>query len=124
MSLNNLGIRLSDLGRRDDALAAAQETVDIRRHLAQAWPDAFLSDLAVSLGAMSRVLADLERHREAARTATEALEVLAPFVENYPLAFRDVASALGADILRYCEAAGQQPDLALLDRVAKALDAT
>jgi hypothetical protein len=29
MSLNNLGIRLSDLGRREEALAATQEAVNI-----------------------------------------------------------------------------------------------
>jgi hypothetical protein len=36
MSLNNLGARLSDLGRREEALAAAQEAVDIRHRLAGA----------------------------------------------------------------------------------------
>jgi tetratricopeptide (TPR) repeat protein len=34
VSLNNLGICLSDLGRREEALAATQEAVDIRRRLA------------------------------------------------------------------------------------------
>ncbi|MFN7056797.1 TIR domain-containing protein, partial [Hyphomonas sp.] len=46
MSLNNLGARLSELGRREDALAATQEAADIRRTLAAARPDAFLPDLA------------------------------------------------------------------------------
>ncbi len=41
-----LGIRLSDLGRREEALAATQEAVDIYRQLAAARPDAFLPDLA------------------------------------------------------------------------------
>ena len=34
-SLNNLGNRLSDLGRGQEALASSQEAVDIHRHLAQ-----------------------------------------------------------------------------------------
>jgi hypothetical protein len=33
MSLNNLGNRLSDLGRREDALAAAQEAARIESRL-------------------------------------------------------------------------------------------
>ena len=40
---------LSELGRREDALAATHEAVDIRRRLAAARPDAFLPDLASSL---------------------------------------------------------------------------
>ena len=38
MSLNNLGIRLSNLGRREDALKASQEAVDIYRALAKDRP--------------------------------------------------------------------------------------
>ena len=45
--LNNLGNRLSDLGRREDALAAAQEAIDIHRRLAAERPDAFRPDLAM-----------------------------------------------------------------------------
>jgi hypothetical protein len=45
VSLNNLGNRLSELGRREEALAAAQEAVAIRRQLAQQHPEAFLPDL-------------------------------------------------------------------------------
>jgi hypothetical protein len=48
-SVGRLGIRLSNLGRREEALAATQEAVDIYRRLAQARPDAFLPDLATSL---------------------------------------------------------------------------
>ncbi len=36
-----LGLRLSAVGRREDALAATQEAVTIRRELANARPDAF-----------------------------------------------------------------------------------
>jgi hypothetical protein len=37
------------VGRREDALAAIEEAVTIRRDLARARPDAFLPDLATSL---------------------------------------------------------------------------
>src|SRR5262249_60366487 len=120
-SLNNLGIRLSNLGRREDALAASQEAVDIRRRLAQTRPDAFLPDLARSISVMSDALAALDKHEEAARAATQALEILAPFVEGYSQTYQGLARTIGADILRYCEAAGQQPDTTLLARVARAM---
>ena len=37
-SLNNLSVRLADLGRREEALAAIQEAADIYRELAAARP--------------------------------------------------------------------------------------
>ena len=48
-ALNNLSIRLADLGQREDALAASEEAVTIYRELAEARPDAFRPDLATSL---------------------------------------------------------------------------
>ncbi|HMA73957.1 MAG TPA: hypothetical protein VKP67_21110, partial [Xanthobacteraceae bacterium] len=75
-----LGIRLSNLGRREEALAASQEAVAIRRRLAETRPDAFLPDLARSISVTSDALAALNRHGEAAQAATLALEILAPFV--------------------------------------------
>lgn len=42
MPLNNLGNCLGELGRREDALNAANEATDIYRRLAAARPDAFL----------------------------------------------------------------------------------
>jgi tetratricopeptide (TPR) repeat protein len=122
--LNNLGNRLSDLGRREDALATAQEAVDTYRRLAQARPDAFLPDHARSLSTLSSVLGALERYKEAAQAATEALEILAPFVERHPQTYRILARVIGAGIVRYSEAAGQEPDDTLLERIAKTLDAT
>jgi tetratricopeptide (TPR) repeat protein len=119
--LSNLGVRLSNLGRREEALAASQEAVDIYRRLAQTRPDAFLPDLATSISVMSDILAALDRYGEAAQAATQALEILAPFVERYPQTYRGLARTIGDDILRYSEAAGQPPGNALLARVARAL---
>ncbi|MFC7334793.1 hypothetical protein [Rhodocista pekingensis] len=48
-SLNNLGIRLSALGRREEALQATRKAVDHYTTLADSNPDAFLPDLAASL---------------------------------------------------------------------------
>ncbi len=48
-SLNNLGIHLAELERREEALAAIQEAVTIRRELATRWPDAYQHELARAL---------------------------------------------------------------------------
>ena len=58
MSLNNLSVRLGELGRREEALAAIQEAVTIRRELAAARPDAFRPDLASSLNNLSHRLGE------------------------------------------------------------------
>src|ERR1035441_1146182 len=70
---NNLSVRLSDLGRREEALAQAEEAVRIRRQLAQAWPDAFLPNLATSLNNLANRLSALGRREEALAQAEEAL---------------------------------------------------
>jgi hypothetical protein len=56
MSLYILSARLAGLGRREDALAAIEEAVTIRRELAARWPDAYHHELEQSL----RVAAWLE----------------------------------------------------------------
>ena len=61
-SLNNQSSRLSNLGRREEALPAAEEAVTIRRALAQARPDAFLPDLAASLNNLADCLSALARN--------------------------------------------------------------
>jgi hypothetical protein len=48
-SLQNLSTHLGDLGRREAALAAAEEAARRYRELAVARPDAYLSYLAVAL---------------------------------------------------------------------------
>ncbi|MFG1723136.1 caspase family protein, partial [Micromonospora chalcea] len=48
MSLNNLGNSLSEVGRRQEALAPTEEAVTIHRRLAQTNPDAWLPNLAGS----------------------------------------------------------------------------
>jgi hypothetical protein len=52
-SLNNQSIRLADLGRREEALAAIKEAVAIRQELAAARPDAFRLRLAGSLDGLA-----------------------------------------------------------------------
>ncbi|MFO1206472.1 MAG: hypothetical protein U1E63_12215 [Burkholderiales bacterium] len=107
---------------REEALAAAHEAVEIFRRLARDRAEVFLPYLATSLSVTSDVLAALERHPEAMQTAGEALGILAPFVERFPGRHGDLARYIGACILRHSEAAGMASDIALLERVARALD--
>jgi tetratricopeptide (TPR) repeat protein len=114
--LNNLGAALSALGRREEALAAAQEAADIYRKLADKNPQAFLPDLARSLGVYGNTLQGLERYGEAAGAFHEGLVHLAPFFQKHPQAFAGLAGALQKDYLEACRKAGLEPDRDLLSR--------
>jgi tetratricopeptide (TPR) repeat protein len=94
---NNLGVRLSELGRREEALAATQEAVEVYGKLAQARPDAFLADLASSLNNLGVLLSALGRREEALAATQEAVEVYAKLAQARPDAFlADLATSLGA----------------------------
>ena len=71
--VNALGIRLSNIGRREEALTAAEEAVRLRRGLAAAHPDAFTPDLAQSLNNFANTLCNLGRREEAFTAANEAM---------------------------------------------------
>ena len=73
MSLNNLSVHLAVVARPEEALAAIEEAVAIRRELAGARPDAFLPDLAMSLNNQSGRLSELGRREEALAAIEEAV---------------------------------------------------
>lgn len=70
--LNNLAIRLAQLDRSEDALAALEEAVKLQRRLATAQPAKFTSDLATSLHNLSGCLSGLGRPKDALAAAEEA----------------------------------------------------
>jgi tetratricopeptide (TPR) repeat protein len=113
-ALLNLGIRLSELGRPEDALAAAQEATDIYRRLAAARPDAFLPDLALSLNNLGARLSELGRREEALTAAQEATVTLAPFFLKLPAAYGQWMTVMARQYLKACEDLGVEPDAALL----------
>jgi tetratricopeptide (TPR) repeat protein len=88
-SLNNLAYRLARLGRRDEALAAAEESTRIRRELAKTRPDAFSPDLARSLHNLAYRLADRGRRDEALAAAEEAVIIRQELTARWPDAHRD-----------------------------------
>jgi tetratricopeptide (TPR) repeat protein len=109
------------MGRRAEALQATQEAVDLYRRLAAQHPDAFLPDLARSLGAYGLVLRGLGRSAEAAAAFAEGLRAILPFVRALPAAFGGLAGALLQDYLRACAEAEEAPDEALVEQVRRAI---
>jgi tetratricopeptide (TPR) repeat protein len=93
--LSNLGVALSALGRRGEALNAAKEAADIYRNLAEKNPEAFLPDLAMSLNNLGNSLSALGRRAEAMNAAKEAADIRCKLAEKNPEAFLpDLAGSL------------------------------
>jgi tetratricopeptide (TPR) repeat protein len=87
-SLNKLSLRLADLGRREDALAAIQEAAGTYRELAAARPDAFRPDLAMSLNNLAVQLGELGRPEEALAAIQEAVTIRRELAARWPDAYQ------------------------------------
>ena len=85
--LNNAANRLSDVGRRDEALGAIEEAVAIRRRLAEANPAAFLPDLAMSLNNQANRLSEVGRRDQALGAIEESVAIHRRLAEANPAAF-------------------------------------
>jgi Tetratricopeptide repeat len=72
MSLNNQSNRLSELGRREEALAAIEDAITIRRALAGLRPAVFASRYAHSLDIKAQILSALGQAAEAQAARDEA----------------------------------------------------
>ncbi|WP_159461762.1 tetratricopeptide repeat protein, partial [Thermoflexus hugenholtzii] len=94
-ALSLLGFALSALGRREEALTATQEAVELYRQLAAQHPQAFLPDLASSLNNLGARLSELGRREEALQVTQEAVELYCQLAVQHPQAFLpDLASSL------------------------------
>jgi tetratricopeptide (TPR) repeat protein len=112
--LSNLGVRLSDLGCREEALAAGQRAVEIREKLAAARPDAFLPDLARSLGTLGTCLAADVRLRDAVAAFAEGMRALGPAFTRLPQAFAPLMAGLVSEYVTHVKELGESPDMELL----------
>ena len=65
MSRNTLANGLSELGHREEAVAAAGESAGLYRDPAHAQPEAFTSGLAKSLDTLANTLSQLGHREEA-----------------------------------------------------------
>ncbi|MBI2886741.1 MAG: tetratricopeptide repeat protein [Chloroflexi bacterium] len=108
--LNNLGSVLSDLGRREEALAPAQEAVALYRELAARRPEAFRPDLAGSLNNLANRLSELGRREEALAPAQEAVALRRELAARQPEAFRpDLAGSLN-NLAAFLSALGRREE--------------
>lgn len=73
--LNDLANRLSDLGRREEALATAHEAAELYRRLAATQPETFAPGLAASTSNLASLLSDLGRREEALAAAQESIGI-------------------------------------------------
>jgi tetratricopeptide (TPR) repeat protein len=87
-SLNSLAARLADLGQAEDALAAIEEAVSIRRELAATRPDTYRPDLAGSLSNLSNGLGALGRRDEALAAINEAVSIRRELAATRPDTYR------------------------------------
>ncbi len=113
-SLNSLGHRLRELGRHEEALAAAEEAVGLRRGLAAERPDAFAPKLAGSLNNLANVLSELGRREEALAAAEEAVRMLGPRFLALPGAFSGWMRTMLGNYFQRCRECEREPDMELL----------
>ena len=85
---SNLAGYLSELGNREAALEAAEESEGAFRSLAKDHPDEMRPDLAMSLNNLANRLSELGRREEALERAQEAAEIYRVLAEARPDAFR------------------------------------
>jgi tetratricopeptide (TPR) repeat protein/nucleoside phosphorylase len=92
---HNLGATLGELGRREEALKATQEAVEVYRALSQRRPDAFQPSLAASLNNLGNRLSELGRREEGLKAMQEAVELRRAQSQRQPDAFQpDLAMSL------------------------------
>ncbi|MGQ3045730.1 MAG: tetratricopeptide repeat protein [Niveispirillum sp.] len=95
--LNNLSIRLSNLGQLELALAAVEEAVAIQRAIAQKQPDSFMPDLAMGLNTLSNCLSELGQRERALAAVEEAVVIRRALVKKRPDAvMHDLATSLNS----------------------------
>jgi tetratricopeptide (TPR) repeat protein len=120
-SLNNLSVRLGELGRREEGLAAVEEAVAVRRRLAEARPEAFLPALAGSLNNLSVRLGELGRREEGLAAVEEAVAAYRRLAEARPEAFLpDLARSLNNLSLRLADL-GRREEALAVDRERDAI---
>ena len=110
-SLNNLGIRYSEVGRRQEAVAPAEEAVRIRRELAETNP-AFLPDLAGSLNNLGICYSEVGRRQEAVAPTKKAVKIYHKLAETNPAFLPDLAGSLNNLGNSYSEVGKQQEAVA------------
>jgi tetratricopeptide (TPR) repeat protein len=110
-------VRLSELGRREEALRAMQEAVEECRALCQRQPDAFQPDLARSLNNLGDRLSELGRREEALASYEEALDMIWPLFKRLPPPFMQNTGLMIKNLVQTYEALQRPPPPILVERL-------
>ena len=95
LSLNNLSNRLSNVGRKEEALDVIDESIGLYRTLDAAMPGQFGVHLAMSVNNRVVHLSHLKQHEEALAASQEAVSICRSLVESHPDRFElDLAMSL------------------------------
>jgi tetratricopeptide (TPR) repeat protein len=106
-ALNNLATRLSNVGQREAALAAAKEAADIYRELAARAPDAYRPDLAMVLNDLANRLSEVGQREAALAPAQEAVAIRRELAARAPDAYRPALAGALAALANQFEENGQ-----------------
>ncbi|WP_280492478.1 tetratricopeptide repeat protein [Nocardia asiatica] len=102
MSLGNLGARLGEAGRGQEAVEPVKESVSLYRRLVKAQPEAYLPDLAMSLSNLGARRMQVGRVQEAVVPLKESMSLyrrvikLSPELHRHDLAYTLVVFARAA----------------------------
>ena len=115
---NRLSIRLSDVGERGEALVVAREAVELYRALAEASPQAYMPDLAMSLNNLANRLSEVGERGEALGVAREAVDLRRVLAEASPQAYMpDLAMSLN-NLANHLSAVGEHGEALVAAREA------
>ena len=121
-SLNNLSVRLGDLGRREEALAAIEEAVDDLPGAGRGPPGRVPARPGLSLNNLSNRLGDLGRREEALAAIEEAVEIYRELAAARPDAFRpDLAMSLNNLSNRLADLGRREEALAAIEEAVEHL---
>ncbi|MET9551584.1 protein kinase family protein [Streptomyces sp. NPDC006645] len=119
-ALKNLSLRLSDVGRRGEALDAMAEAVGLYRELAVELPAAGRPDLARGLNNLSVRLGDLGRREESLTAISEAVQHFRVLAAEDPNYYNAALGTTLSNLSNELGKAGRQEDA--LDAINEALD--
>jgi tetratricopeptide (TPR) repeat protein len=110
--LNDLSIRLARTGRRDEALAASEQALQLFEHLAEAQPERYLPEVARTLLNHSNQLQAIGRAREAVFAAARSTEIREKLVQAHPETYlADYARSLKVLAARFSQFGGHEAAL-------------
>ncbi|MGW1148818.1 tetratricopeptide repeat protein, partial [Streptomyces sp. NPDC002454] len=92
-ALNNLAIRLGEVGRREEALTAIEEAAHHYRALAERDPDSYLRHRATALNNLGTRLGKVGRRKEAVPVIRESIDIRRALAERDPDSYLSDLSA-------------------------------